>query len=64
MVITHYLGAGDRNGAEDVAHNALGINVWLGLFISIMTFTVFGTDAGVTASTAESVAVCAPFPRL
>ena len=37
VVITHYLGAGDRNGAEDVAHNALGINVWLGLFISIMT---------------------------
>lgn len=37
VVITHYLGAQDRLGAEQVAHNALGINVWLGLLISILT---------------------------
>ena len=34
VVLTHYLGAGDRAGAERVASNAVGVNFWLGAIIS------------------------------
>lgn len=37
VVITHYLGAQDKQGAERVASNAIGVNVWLGAVISILT---------------------------
>ncbi|MBC3880792.1 MATE family efflux transporter [Undibacterium sp. LX40W] len=37
VVITHYLGAQDKQGAERVASNAIGVNVWLGAAISILT---------------------------
>jgi putative MATE family efflux protein len=34
VVLTHYLGAGDREGAVRVASNAVGVNFWLGAAIS------------------------------
>lgn len=37
VVITHYLGAQDKQGAERVASNAIGINVWFGALISLLT---------------------------
>jgi putative MATE family efflux protein len=37
VVITHYLGGQDTQGAERVASNAIGINVWLGAAISLLT---------------------------
>jgi putative MATE family efflux protein len=36
VVLTHYLGAGDKAGAERVATTAIGINFWLGTVISLM----------------------------
>lgn len=34
VVLTHYLGAGDRAGADRVAATAIGLNFWLGVIIS------------------------------
>lgn len=36
VVLTHYLGAGDRAGADRVAATAIGINFWLGVAVSIL----------------------------
>lgn len=38
VVITHHLGAGDRKGAESIAGTALGVNLWMGLLVSIPVF--------------------------
>nr|WP_315473159.1 MATE family efflux transporter [uncultured Undibacterium sp.] len=38
VVITHYLGAQDKAGAERVATTAVGVNFWLGAIISALTF--------------------------
>jgi putative MATE family efflux protein len=38
VVLTHYLGAGDREGAERVAANAIGMNFWLGVVVSLVIF--------------------------
>jgi putative MATE family efflux protein len=35
VVITHHLGAGDRAGAERIAKAAMGVNTWIGLFVSV-----------------------------
>lgn len=39
VVLTHYLGAGDRAGAERVASNAVGINFWLGMAASVLVWS-------------------------
>lgn len=36
VVLTHHLGAGDRAGADRVAANAIGINFWLGMAVSLL----------------------------
>jgi putative MATE family efflux protein len=36
VVLTHYLGAGDRDGAERVAATAVGVNFWLGVAVSLL----------------------------
>lgn len=36
VVLTHYLGAGDRDGAERVAATAVGVNFWLGVAVSAL----------------------------
>lgn len=36
VVITHHLGAGDRDGADHVASTAIGVNTWLGLAASLL----------------------------
>ena len=36
VVLTHYLGAGDRAGAERVAATAVGVNFWLGVVTSVV----------------------------
>jgi putative MATE family efflux protein len=38
VVITHHLGAGDRQGAERITSTALGVNLWLGLVASTVVF--------------------------
>ncbi len=38
IVITHYLGAGDRAGADRLTTSAIAINTWLGLTASIAVF--------------------------
>ncbi len=38
VVITHYLGANDRAGAEQVASTAVGVNFWLGVAVSVLIF--------------------------
>lgn len=38
VVITHHLGAGDRQGADKVAATALGVNTWLGLIASLLVW--------------------------
>lgn len=35
VVLTHHLGAGDRDGAERVAASAIGVNFWLGVAVSL-----------------------------
>lgn len=39
VVLTHYLGAGDKDGAHKVAASAVGINFWLGVAVSVVIFT-------------------------
>lgn len=34
VVITHHLGAGDRAGADGLTRAAIGVNTWVGLFVS------------------------------
>ena len=36
VVITHHLGAGDKKGATGIAATALGVNLWLGLLVSLV----------------------------
>lgn len=36
VVLTHYLGAGDRAGADKVAATAVGVNFWLGVAVSAL----------------------------
>ena len=43
VVMTHFLGAGDRAGAEKIAATAIGANFWLGVVISLSIF-FFSTD--------------------
>jgi putative MATE family efflux protein len=38
VVLTHYLGAGDRAGAERVAATAVGVNFWLGVAVSLLVW--------------------------
>lgn len=43
VVLTHYLGAGDRAGAERVAACAVGVNFWLGIVTSVVIW-VFSSE--------------------
>jgi putative MATE family efflux protein len=36
VVLTHHLGAGDRDGANQVTSAALAINVWMGVLVSVL----------------------------
>lgn len=38
VVITHYLGAKDRAGADLITTNAIAVNTWLGLIVSVAVF--------------------------
>ena len=38
VVLTHHLGAGDRDGAEQVAATAIGVNFWLGMVVSLLVW--------------------------
>ena len=42
VVLTHYLGAGDRAGAERVVANAVGVNFWLGMATSVLVWGYSG----------------------
>ena len=35
VVVTHHLGAKDREGADRIAATAIGVNTWLGLAVSL-----------------------------
>ena len=39
VVLTHYLGAGDRAGAERVVSTAVGVNFWLGMLASVLVWS-------------------------
>jgi putative MATE family efflux protein len=36
VVITHHLGAGDREGADRITRAAVGVNTWVGLVVSLL----------------------------
>jgi putative MATE family efflux protein len=38
VVITHHLGARDRAGADSIATNAIAVNTWMGLAVSLVVF--------------------------
>lgn len=38
VVITHHLGAGDRQGAERIATTAISANFWMGVLTSVIVF--------------------------
>lgn len=38
VVVTHYLGAKDREGADHIAVTAIGVNTWLGLALSLLVY--------------------------
>ena len=38
VVITHFLGANDRSGAERVAATAVAVNFWLGVLVSLLIY--------------------------
>jgi putative MATE family efflux protein len=42
VVLTHYLGANDRAGADRVAATAVGINFWLGVAVSVLIWGFSG----------------------
>jgi putative MATE family efflux protein len=42
VVLTHYLGASDRAGADRVAATAVGINFWLGVAVSVLIWGYSG----------------------
>lgn len=42
VVLTHYLGARDRAGADRVAATAVGINFWLGVAVSVLIWGCSG----------------------
>lgn len=42
VVLTHYLGASDRAGADRVAATAVGINFWLGVAVSVLIWGFSG----------------------
>jgi putative MATE family efflux protein len=39
VVITHYVGANDRKGAEKIVTTAIAVNTWIGLLVGIVAFT-------------------------
>lgn len=39
VVITHHIGAGDRQGAEKIVTTAIAVNTWIGLVVSLVAFT-------------------------
>jgi putative MATE family efflux protein len=43
VVITHYLGARDHAGAQQVASNAIAVNFWMGVVVSVLIYA-FSTD--------------------
>jgi putative MATE family efflux protein len=38
VVITHHVGANDRAGAEKIVTTAIGVNTWIGLIVSLVTY--------------------------
>jgi len=38
VVITHHLGARDRPGADQIATNAIAVNTWMGLAVSLVVY--------------------------
>ena len=38
VVITHHLGARDRAGADQIAGNAIAVNTWMGLAVSLIVY--------------------------
>ncbi len=42
VVLTHYLGAGDKDGAQRVAATAVGVNFWLGVAVSLLIWGFSG----------------------
>lgn len=38
VIITHYVGAGDRAGAEKIVTTAISVNTWIGLIVSSSTY--------------------------
>src|SRR6201990_3172386 len=42
VVITHHLGAGDRQGADRISATAIATNLWIGLVVSLLV-TLFST---------------------
>lgn len=64
VVITHYLGAQDKAGADRVATTAVGVNFWLGAIISAMTFAFSNQMLGLLQLPAALLPYAQPFLAL
>lgn len=61
IVITHYLGAGDRSGAERLTTSAIAINTWLGVITSITVFFGAGWLLGIMQTPEALMPYALPF---
>lgn len=61
VVITHHLGAGDRKGATGIAGTAMGVNLWLGLVVSLLVAGFAGPILGLMQLPENLMTYAAPF---
>jgi putative MATE family efflux protein len=64
VVITHYLGAGDRKGAERISSTALGVNIWSGLIVSVAMYAGSATMLRLMKLPEELMVYALPFLSL
>lgn len=64
VVLSHYLGAGDRKGADTIARTAIAANTWIGMAFSLFVFFLAATLLGWMNLPAELLGDAMPFLRI
>lgn len=61
IVITHFLGAGDRAGADRLTTSAIALNTWLGIVTSVAVYFGAARLLGLMQTPAELLPFAVPF---
>lgn len=64
VVLTHYLGAGDRKGADTIARTAIAANTWIGIAFSLFVFSLASSLLGWMNLPANLLGDAMPFLRI